>query len=69
MPALRAKITMGSTPRMPRTLPSRESSPSTQALVLAAGVARGKKFSGEAEYLGRGVSYCATCDGMFDRSK
>jgi thioredoxin reductase (NADPH) len=39
------------------------------ALVLAAGVARGKKFTGEAEYLGRGVSYCATCDGMLYRGK
>lgn len=39
------------------------------ALVLAAGVARGKKFPGEAELLGRGVSYCATCDGMLYRNK
>jgi thioredoxin reductase (NADPH) len=39
------------------------------ALVLAAGVARGKKFSGEEEFLGRGVSYCATCDGMLYRGK
>lgn len=39
------------------------------AIVLAAGVARGKKFDGEAEYLGRGVSYCATCDGMLYRNK
>ena len=35
-----------------------------KAVILAAGVARGKKFPGEAEFLGRGVSYCATCDGM-----
>ena len=40
-----------------------------KALVLAAGVARGKKFPGEAEFLGRGVSYCATCDGMLYREK
>lgn len=39
------------------------------AVVLAAGVARGKKFPGEAEFLGRGVSYCATCDGMLYRGK
>ena len=39
------------------------------ALVLTAGVSRGKKFPGEAEFLGRGVSYCATCDGMLDRGK
>lgn len=40
-----------------------------KALVLAAGVARGKKFPGEEDYLGRGVSYCATCDGMLYRGK
>ena len=39
------------------------------ALVLAAGVSRGRKFPGEAEFLGRGVSYCATCDGMLYRGK
>jgi thioredoxin reductase (NADPH) len=40
-----------------------------KAVVLAAGVARGKKFPGETEFLGRGVSYCATCDGMLYRGK
>ena len=39
------------------------------AVVLAAGVTRGKKFPGEAELLGRGVSYCATCDGMLYRGR
>lgn len=39
------------------------------ALVLAAGVNRGRKFPGEAEFLGRGVSYCATCDGMLYRGR
>lgn len=39
------------------------------AIVLAAGIARGKKFPGEEEFLGRGVSYCATCDGMLYRGK
>ena len=39
------------------------------AVVLAAGVARGKKFPGEEALLGRGVSYCATCDGMLYRGK
>ena len=42
---------------------------SAKAVVLAAGVARGKKFPGEAELLGRGVSYCATCDGMLYRNR
>ena len=40
-----------------------------RAVVLAIGVARGKKFPGEAEFLGRGVSYCATCDGMLYRNR
>jgi thioredoxin reductase (NADPH) len=39
------------------------------ALILAPGVVRQQKFPGEAEYLGRGVSYCATCDGMLYRGK
>ncbi len=30
---------------------------------------RQAKYPGEAEYLGRGVSYCATCDGMLYRGK
>lgn len=40
-----------------------------KALVLASGILRGKKFEGEEAYLGRGVSYCATCDGMLYRGK
>ena len=40
-----------------------------KAVVLAAGVVRGKNLPGEAELLGRGVSYCATCDGMLYRGK
>ena len=40
-----------------------------RAAVLSGGVARGKKFPGEQEYLGRGVSYCATCDGMLYRGR
>ena len=42
----------------------------TVALILAAGgSARKLDVPGEAEYLGRGVSYCATCDGLFFRGK
>lgn len=40
-----------------------------RALVMAPGVVRQTKFAGEQEYLGRGVSYCATCDGMLYRGK
>ncbi len=39
------------------------------ALILATGAARAKPYPGEAELLGRGVSYCATCDGMLYRGK
>jgi len=39
------------------------------AVVLAMGAARPKLLPGEEEQLGRGVSYCATCDGMFYRGK
>ena len=39
------------------------------ALILAAGSAQPKPYPGEAELLGRGVSYCATCDGMLYRGK
>lgn len=42
---------------------------SAGALILAPGVVRQKKFPGEAEYLGRGVSYCATCDAHFYHGK
>ncbi len=39
------------------------------AVVFAGGVVRGKKYPGEEALLGRGVSYCATCDGMLYRGK
>ena len=32
------------------------------AVILATGVNFGKPLPGEEEFLGRGVSYCATCD-------
>ena len=40
-----------------------------RALSLAPGVVRQAKYPGETEYLGRGVSYCATCDGMLYRNR
>ena len=41
-----------------------------KALILAAGAQQSAKpFPGEAELLGRGVSYCATCDGLLYRGK
>lgn len=40
-----------------------------KAVVLAMGAARPVLLPGEEEQLGHGVSYCATCDGMFYRGK
>lgn len=39
------------------------------AVILAAGVVAAKSLPGENEFLGRGVSYCATCDAHFYRGK
>lgn len=36
-----------------------------RAVILAMGTARVKMIDGEEELVGQGVSYCATCDGMF----
>ena len=38
-------------------------------LILATGVQRGQKYPGEEHLVGRGVSYCATCDGMLYRKR
>lgn len=40
-----------------------------KTVVLAMGAARAKLLDGEAEQVGQGVSYCATCDGMFYRGR
>ena len=40
-----------------------------KAIILATGTARKKQLPGEADFLGKGVSYCATCDGMLYRGK
>ncbi len=39
------------------------------AVILATGVVPGKPLPGEEEMLGRGVSYCATCDAALYRGK
>ncbi len=38
-------------------------------VILATGVMQGKMYPGEEEFLGRGVSYCATCDAPLYRGK
>ena len=40
-----------------------------RSVILAIGAQRSAKFPGEEEFLGRGVSWCATCDGMLYRGK
>ena len=40
-----------------------------KSLILATGVSQSSVFPGEEEFLGRGVSYCSTCDGMLFRGK
>jgi len=43
---------------------------SARAVIIATGASpRSLAVPGEEEYKGRGVSYCATCDGMFFRKK
>lgn len=47
-----------------------EGSYEARAVILATGAKnRPLGLEGEAEYTGRGISYCATCDGMFFRGK
>jgi thioredoxin reductase (NADPH) len=41
----------------------------SRTLILALGIVQTAVFPGETELLGRGVSYCATCDGMLYRGK
>lgn len=40
-----------------------------RAVILATGVSGSREIPGESRLLGRGVSYCATCDGMLYRGK
>ena len=40
-----------------------------KTILLATGAAAAKGFEGEEEMLGRGVSYCATCDGFLYKGK
>ena len=42
---------------------------SARAVIIATGSVQASLFPGEEELLGRGVSYCATCDGMLYRGK
>lgn len=41
----------------------------TNTIILAMGVVTANSYPGETEFLGRGVSYCATCDGALYKGK
>lgn len=40
-----------------------------KTVILATGVSFGKPYENEEQFLGRGVSYCATCDGNLYKNK
>lgn len=40
-----------------------------KTVIIATGVSANSNIKGEKEFLGRGVSYCATCDAMFFKGK
>lgn len=40
-----------------------------EAVIITTGSQKGSAVKGESEFLGKGVSYCATCDGMLYRGK
>lgn len=41
----------------------------TDSIIFATGVVTANQYAGEAEFVGRGVSYCATCDGALYKGK
>lgn len=53
-----------------KSITTRQHQYTSKAVIIAFGVKRKKLFiPGEQEYLGKGVSYCATCDGPFFKEK
>lgn len=54
----------------PKTVTTPEGSYTARAIIIASGSERQKLgIPGEAEYTGKGVSYCATCDGAFFKDR
>lgn len=51
------------------TLLGRENSIQAKSVILSVGISLGTEIAGEAALIGQGVSYCATCDGMFFKGK
>ena len=56
-------------PGPPYTLMGKDQSIEADAIIIAIGVSVNKLFPGEAELLGSGVGYCATCDGPLYKNK
>ncbi len=56
--------------KTPKTVETKEFTIETKSIIIATG-AQAKKLgiNGEAEFIGRGVSYCAVCDGAFYKDK
>ncbi len=53
-----------------KSITTRQHQYTSKAVIIAFGMKRKKLFiPGEQEYLGKGVSYCATCDGPFFKEK
>lgn len=54
----------------PRIVKTDKMNITAKTVIIAAGVSKlsGKKYPGEEEYVGKGVSYCAQCDGAFFRN-
>lgn len=51
------------------TLLVQDKSFEAKCVILCLGVQTSKPLKGEEEYLGRGISYCATCDGFLYKDK
>jgi thioredoxin reductase (NADPH) len=64
------EVTQVDLSRHPFVLTAHGGTHETKALIVATGVSpRLLDVPGEAEFKGRGVSYCATCDGFFYKDK
>ncbi|MDR1713260.1 MAG: NAD(P)/FAD-dependent oxidoreductase [Coriobacteriales bacterium] len=50
------------------TLTTSDANFEARSVILALGTPQARAYPGEQEFLGRGVSYCATCDGMLYRN-
>jgi thioredoxin reductase (NADPH) len=50
-------------------LVGRENAIQARTVVLAPGISPASEITGETELVGKGISYCATCDGMFFKGK